>query len=126
MTSNGGFNSVLVTRDYSPQYHDPIDVPSGALVDVVGPDDENGDWWWCRAEDGRAGWVRGDLLEPEPTRGGTARLRRAYTARELEARRGERLDVVHEYAGWVFAQNRAGVRGWVPVTHVVEESRGTR
>jgi len=123
MTPIAKSTSVLVARDYSAQYHDPIDVPAGVVLDVVGPDVDNQSWWWCRAPDGRMGWVRSDLLEPAPTRGTKSRIRQAHTARELDARRGERLLVLEEYAGWVFVQNGSGARGWVPVTRVVEEPR---
>ena len=105
-------------RDYKAQYVDPIDVSAGASVRVERPDDENPSWWWCVAEDGRAGWVPESMLDPAPSPGVRARVTREYSARELSVASGDSLDVLEEFADWVFVRNTAGERGWVPVTHI--------
>jgi len=105
-------------RDYAAQYPDPIDVPSGATVRVERPDEENPSWWWCVAEDGRAGWVPATILDPAPTAGASARVQRPISARELSVTRGEPLAVLEEFAGWLLVRNITGARGWVPASHI--------
>jgi len=105
-------------RDYAAQYPDPIDVPAGASVRVERPDEENPSWWWCVADDGRAGWVPGTILDPAPTPGASARVQRSYSARELSVTQGEPLVVLEEFADWLLVRNTAGTRGWVPASHI--------
>ncbi|HEY9226124.1 MAG TPA: SH3 domain-containing protein, partial [Gemmatimonadaceae bacterium] len=81
-------------------------------------DADNPEWWWCRADDGRAGWVPAVLLDPSPSPSARARLRTPYSARELSVRINEELVVEQVHAGWLLVSNRGGERGWVPVTHV--------
>ena len=120
MTSLGSV--VVATQDYVAQYPDPITVSEGDRVRVDREDDEFRSWWWCVAEDGRAGWVPGDLLEPAPAPGSTARLRTDYTARELSVRRGTPLAALEERAGWLFVRAPNGATGWLPTSHTMSGS----
>ena len=108
---------VRASRDYQAQYADPIQGESGTTVLVAREDDEYRGWWWCTAPDGRTGWVPADVLEPPPIAGGTAVLRRYYSARELTVRAGESLLVEEERTGWLFVRNVHGERGWIPASH---------
>jgi len=110
-------------RDYTAQYPDPIDVPAGASVRVERPDEENPLWWWCVADDGRAGWVPKTILDPAPTPGATVHLRQSYSARELSVTQGEPLIVLQEFAGWLLVRNTAGARGWVPASHIERDAK---
>ena len=55
---------VIVIKDYEQPYENPISVKAGAyvipdfkeLTDILG-------WVWCKAEDGRAGWVPKNSIE---------------------------------------------------------------
>jgi SH3-like domain-containing protein len=105
-------------REYTAQYPDPIDVPAGARVRVERPDEENPSWWWCVADDGRAGWVPENILDPAPTAGASARVRQSYSARELSVTKGEPLVVLEEFTGWLLVRNGAGAQGWVPASHI--------
>jgi variant SH3 domain-containing protein/SH3 domain-containing protein len=105
-------------RDYSAQYSDPIEVAADALVDVEREDHDNPGWWWCVGPDARAGWVPAELIDPAPRCGARARVRAAYSARELSMTSGDTLFVLGEYAGWMLLQNSLGVMGWAPSTHV--------
>jgi SH3-like domain-containing protein len=111
--------SASAARDYAAQYPDPIHVPAGASVRVERPDEENPSWWWCVADDGRAGWVPGTILDPAPKAGATARVQRQYSARELSVTQGEPLVVLEEFVDWLLVRNAAGARGWVPASHIV-------
>jgi len=110
---------VVVTRDYVAQYSDPITVAAGATVRVERDDPEFPGWWWCVAEDGRAGWVHTDLLAPSPAGGAVAHLRADYTARELTVHRGTCVTVLDDRAGWLFVSAPDGATGWMPATHVM-------
>jgi hypothetical protein len=110
--------SASAIQDYRAQYPDPIDVPINTVVRVDREDSDEPGWWWCIAPDARAGWVPAVLLDPAPSPRTLARVRSSYSARELSITRGEPLAVEHEYCGWLFVRNGAGVPGWVPATHV--------
>ena len=110
-------------RDYAAQYPDPIDVAAGESVRVERPDEENPSWWWCVADDGRAGWVPGTNLDPTPTAGANSRVQRSYSARELSVTRGEPLVILEEFADWLLVRNTAGARGWVPASHIQRDEK---
>jgi hypothetical protein len=110
--------SARAARDYTAQYPDPIDVPAGVAVRVERPDEENPAWWWCVADNGRVGWVPAAILDPAPAAGESARVREAYSARELSVTRGEPLIVLRELAGWLLVRSGAGAQGWIPITAV--------
>jgi hypothetical protein len=116
---NAGFPKLArAARDYSAQYADPIEVRANAMVDVEREDTDNPGWWWCVGPDARAGWVPGELIDPVPIPGVRARVRSAYSARELSVTSGESLFVLREHAGWMLLQNSLGTLGWAPSTHV--------
>ena len=109
---------VTAVRDYKAQYLDPIDVSAGASVRVERPADENPSWWWCIAEDGRAGWVPGSMPDPAPSPGAQARVTRQYSTRKRSVTTGESLVVLEQVAGWYDVRDAAGERGWLPITYV--------
>lgn len=106
--------SLLPTRDYRRQYDEPIRLEAGDRVRTVAREDDVEGWTWCvREPDGREGWVPTSLLHPVA---GTAdaRVARAYTALELNARAGEKVTALREEAGWYWCRNSAGEEGWLP------------
>jgi SH3-like domain-containing protein len=109
---------VLVVRDYVAQYPDPIAVARGAEVLVERDDREFPGWWWCRAADGRAGWVPAELLSSPPAPGTSAQVVADYSARELTVRAGMYLEVLDERAQWIFARTPGAATGWLPASHV--------
>lgn len=48
----------FVRESYAVQYPDPIRVNAGARVTVGRRDEVFTHWRWCRADDGREGWVK--------------------------------------------------------------------
>jgi hypothetical protein len=118
MTGSAPGRRAVVLREYVAQYPDPITVVAGAVVRVEKDDPEFPGWWWCVAEDGRAGWVHSELLTPSPAPGSSARLRVDYTARELTVQRAMRLTVLDERGGWLYVSAPDGATGWVPASHV--------
>ena len=56
---------VRIRREYKVQYPNPIRVAAGERV-VVGEEDQGFPGWrWCKAHDGREGWVPVELLSGE-------------------------------------------------------------
>lgn len=104
-------NLRLVVLEYAVQYSAPIRGAAGDVVSVIHGDDEYPEWVWCRAADGREGWVPIAFLERRGERGV---LLRDYDATELAVRAGERLEAHEEIGGWTRATNGARQSGWVP------------
>ncbi|MCI0655814.1 MAG: hypothetical protein L0170_01940 [Acidobacteria bacterium] len=100
-----------VLEDHSPQYTNPISARAGDSVIAERQDTEYPGWWWCRAQDGKEGWVPESFLE---MRGGLGTLLRDYDAHELHVRSGDRLTIHEEIAGWARVTDAEGCTGWVP------------
>ena len=104
-----------IVREYSIQYANPIQVVAGEKVSVEREDDEFPGWVWCRAADGRQGWVPIELLA-QPGREAIAR--EAYSARELAVQPGEEVVVLDSRHGWLKVRNMQGESGWIPESNV--------
>ena len=105
---------VRITREHKPQYSDPIRVAAGETVSVGREDDEFPGWNWCKASDGREGWVPVELLsteEPEAT------VLQGYSALELPVSPGEEVLIEGFMHDWFFVRNSQGERGWIPASH---------
>ena len=116
---------VVVVRDYVAQYPDPIVVGRGAEVLVEREDPEFPGWWWCRAADGRAGWVPVDLLASPPAPGTSVRVVADYSARELTVHAGMSLELLEERAQWILTRAPNGAIGWLPASHIRVASQAT-
>jgi len=115
----------VVVRDYAAQYADPIVVACGASVVVERDDPEFPGWWWCRAGDGRAGWVPQEFLDAPVAPGVPSRLRVDYAATEITVSAGTMLDVLEERSHWVRARTLDGRVGWLPLAHVRSVAQAT-
>lgn len=106
--------TAVAVREYARPYDDPLaatagtevtpDPASGKTTDIVG-------WIWCRAPDGREGWVPESWLE---LRNGRTVLKRDFSALELGVKPGDRIEVILGESGFVLGRNAAGEQGWVP------------
>jgi SH3-like domain-containing protein len=103
--------TVQIRRGYQIQYADPITVRAGESLTVGRVDDDSPSWRWCRAPDGRQGWVPVEFLsseEPQTT------ILKDYSARELQVVPGEEVTVEDARHGWLLVRNVNGERGWIP------------
>jgi uncharacterized protein YgiM (DUF1202 family) len=103
--------TVQVRRGYQIQYANPITVRAGESLTVGRADDDSPGWRWCRAADGRQGWVPVELLsseEPDTT------ILKDYSARELQVVPGEEVTVEDVRHGWLLVRNVKGDCGWIP------------
>jgi len=106
---------VRIRREYKVQYPNPIRVAAGERV-MVGEEDQGFPGWrWCKAHDGREGWVPVELLSGE---GEKAIMLDNYSARELGVQPGEEVLVEDARYGWLLVRNAQGERGWIPATHI--------
>ena len=104
----------LVRETYVVQYEDPIKVAAGAFVTVSHRDEQFTHWLWCRAADGREGWVHETVLSScEP---GAASLLESYEATELPVQAGDPVQILKEFDGYAWVRRGDGRHGWVPLT----------
>jgi uncharacterized protein YgiM (DUF1202 family) len=104
-----------VHREYKVQYRAPIEVASGERVGVGHQDDEYPGWKWCKASNGREGWIPVELLLEE---GAPATVLHDYSAQELAVEQDEDVEVEDERHDWLLVRNVRGQRGWIPASHV--------
>jgi len=100
-----------VTRAHTATYQDPIQGRAGDPVTIGKPDPDNPDWVWCKAGDGREGWVQVTFL-------GDGELSRDYDATELTVGFGDELRLIEERSGWWWCETAGGLLGWVPSANV--------
>lgn len=75
-------------------------------------------WIWCRARNGRSGWVPKIVLTGDGARG---RALEDYNAHELSVQPGEDVWVLRILNGWAWARRDCGETGWVPLRNLAPE-----
>src|SRR5439155_16788236 len=101
---------VRIKIEHRIEYPDPIGVAAGERVNVGREDAEFPGWKWCKASDGREGWVPVELLSNE---GAETTVLQDYSARELAVRPGEEVIVEESRHEWLLVRNALGERGWI-------------
>ena len=109
---------VRISLRYSVEYPNAISVTAGEIVSVGPEDDEFTGWKWCKASDGRQGWVPVELLSNQ---GGEATILQDYSARELDVSPGEEVTVEDARHEWFLVRNARGERGWIPASHTEQQ-----
>lgn len=104
----------IACEDYQRAYADPISIREGAevvpdydrtaLTDFIG-------WTWCKAADGREGWVPNGWTTKSNA---ILQLKRDYSARELTVSRGDRVELLYSESGFVYCRAPSGESGWLP------------
>jgi uncharacterized protein YgiM (DUF1202 family) len=102
---------VRIRLEHTVEYSDPIEIASGEKVSVIREDDEYPGWKWCKAPNGREGWIPIELLSNEGTE---AIILQAYSARELAVLPGQEVTVEDARHSWLLVRNAQGERGWIP------------
>lgn len=109
------YAKVRVQQKYEPQYPHPIKVKTGESVEVGRADKDDPGWLWCRARDGREGWVPEELLAGQ---GARAVMLEDYSAKEVAVFLGDEVEVEKACHGWLFVSDAQGERGWIPQSHI--------
>lgn len=104
-----------IRLEYKAQYPNPIQIQVGEIVEVHRADDDDPGWLWCRAADGREGWVPSELLSRQESR---ARALCNYSAKELAVQGGDEVEIEGVRHGWVLVRNAQGEVGWIPQSHL--------
>jgi hypothetical protein len=65
-------------------------VKAGETVEVQRADSDDPGWLWCRAADGREGWMPFEMLSRQES---LAIVLRDYSAKELAVQPGEEIEV---------------------------------
>jgi len=110
---------IIVGATYTAQYADPISFRAGDRLDVERQDAEFPEWYWCRNDGGKQGWVHVEYLS---ARAGSAVGLKSYSARELTVTGGEHGQVIEALGGWVRVELDDGRKGWIPESVVQESS----
>jgi len=105
---------VRIRLRHNVEYPNAISVTAGETVSVGPEDNEFAGWKWCKASDGREGWVPVELLSNQ---GVEATILQDYSARELEVWPGEEVTVEDTRHEWLLVRNARGERGWIPASH---------
>jgi SH3-like domain-containing protein len=109
-------NRIAIIRlRYEIEYRNPIQVTAGEIVEVGRPDEDQPGWLWCRATDGREGWMPVEYLSGVRPR---ATVLRDYSAKELSVEAGDRVEVAEVYHGWALVRNAQGSLGRIPESHL--------
>jgi hypothetical protein len=105
---------IRIKREYRPQYPDPLRAVAGEQVSAGREDETFPGWIWCKAKDGREGWVPVELLSddrPEAT------LLEDYSAQELAVQPGEFVMLEDARHDWLRVRNAGGGQGWIPASY---------
>lgn len=104
----------VARQHYERPYASAIAARAGDIVFPVtgtAPETDIMGWTWCRAADGREGWVPDAWCIVE---GSGWRLLRDFDAMELSVSAGDRLRLIHSESGFVFVETMCGATGWLP------------
>ena len=93
------------------QYANPLIVRAGENLTVGRADDAFPSWRWCKAADGRQGWVPVEFLSGQ---GPQATMVTDYSAVELPVIAGEEVTVEDTRHGWLLVRKADGSCGWIP------------
>src|ERR1700680_5230496 len=95
----------LVIKPHAAKYADPIQCHAGERVLVHRADCEFPGWYWCRASDGKEGWVHAHFLS-QVDKGATAV--KDYSALEATVCVGASVEVVECVGGWAYVITNSG------------------
>lgn len=106
-----------VIRQHRSEYPEPIQFSKGVKLSVGEKYDgaENwNDWFYCRSEDNKEGWVPKQVFILESANTGTAL--EDYTAQELDVDVGNIVQGSRVLNGWLWCENNQTEKsGWVPM-----------
>ena len=106
--------TVMAISKYSICYPDPLMLNTGDSVEVLKSESKSGPWFgwhFCKASDGKEGWISMDYMSLEGRKGV---IQKKYTAKELNAKEKEKFERLYSSCGWSWCRNEKGEEGWLP------------
>lgn len=97
--------------DYEEKDSMPLRLERGDIVHTGPADHTWPGWIWASDDQGRAGYLPQELLEPIDD--GTAKATGTFDPTVLTIRRGDRLESLRQIHGWHWCRNQHGALGWV-------------
>jgi hypothetical protein len=122
---------LVVLKPWSASYPYAVVLRAGDLVIMIKSDPEFPGWVWCRGPAGDSAWIPEAYIEWLPASDPGAqclvetqgRMSRDYDSTELTVSTGETVVFLEEEAGWVWAEDSTGRRGWIPASCLQEGGR---
>jgi len=111
-----------VIKKYISPYPDAIIFHRGDVVEIGKEYVDDSDWkeWiWCEGRDKTKAWVPKQYIDIKENK---ATFTKDYNARELSVDVGEKLMVYEHLNGFGMAKKSNGMKGWVPLKNLEEES----
>lgn len=103
----------IAIEEHRSQYPSPVEFKAGEELKIGIEDTEYPGWVWVVTRQGNSGWAPISYIEkPDGATLGVANS--DYSAQELNVSVGETIYVERALCGWLYAENSAGIRGWVP------------
>ena len=103
---------MCVVETWQASYADPVTVAKGDRLVLTNRTEQwDGHLWVWADSGGREGWVPDTLARPDAD--GNV-VSRDYTAQELSCAAGQTLTAIESSHGWVFCEDAARNRGWIP------------
>jgi hypothetical protein len=106
---------VNVIRAYTAAYSDPIKIRAGDRLLLFDRESEWPGWVWCRATDGKEGWVPAGFIYIND---GKHLAAYDYDAKELSVCEGEAVEMLREESGWGWCRDSDGNEGWLPLNYL--------
>ena len=104
--------TVAVTSGYQSAYPDPLRLRLDEKITVEQKECNWPGWLWCTDSNGKSGWIPEVFVA---INGNEGTVVEEYDATELSVKKGDRLNVIREVAGWLICSTSDGRTGWVPI-----------
>ena len=107
-----------VVEDWKVVYTNPVKLQINDTV-IIEKRETDPDWigWvYCVDKNRIGGWVPEKYLQIDGAKGTVIR---DYDATELPVSSGDMVNAHYEESGWVWAENKEGQKGWVPLRNLM-------
>ncbi|MHA2398126.1 MAG: SH3 domain-containing protein [Promethearchaeota archaeon] len=104
-----------VIVEYKTPFSNPLIIKKGENIIVEEKESEWPGWLWCRNKQNNCGWVPTNYLRIQDN---NCIALQDYDATELTVSIGEDLFIEKQESGWIWASNKEGKKGWVPLENV--------
>lgn len=107
-------------KPYKACYPDPLILKVDESIRILKSEKKSSKWFgWhlCLDQNGKEGWISLDFMTIDDHKG---KIVKAYTAKELDAQKGQEFKVIGESYGWYWCLNDNNEEGWLPKNIFIE------